>query len=230
MDLSLSSVDLAGSRPGVVARHGQPLQLSLDTSRNFLRRILLLAFLLSSELTVLSVWFFKSTQLTGSEHDWPTFLLRCLVGFAAIFVPCAYLKNRSSLQGIHRQVELAPIRWGLLIAHCSAMLAAVALFSRLYSAGGLGRVHLLSVGWLVAGLFAIACAALAFLPGAVWAQLVRRTGALWAYTSLAVALAALAGNTVRLQLWQPGPLVQLTFRSSLDCERDIKCATVHALP
>jgi exosortase E/protease (VPEID-CTERM system) len=189
-----------------------PCLRPFPSSRNFVQRILLLALLLTSEFTVLSVWLFHSTQLIGTKHDWAAFILRSIVSFAAIFVPCGYLKNKASLEGIYRQIEQTPIRWGLFAAHCSAMIVAVKLSSLLYSGGGLRRADLLTASWFVAGISAIAFAGFAFLSWPIWAQLIRRTGHLWAYASIAVVSAIAAGPYFRRWLWQPGPAINLTFR------------------
>src|SRR6202035_20052 len=101
-------------------------------------------------------WLFHTTQAIATKHDWAAFILRCIVGFAAIFIPCVYLKNKDSLQGIYRQIEQTPIRWGLFAAHCAAMIVAVKLSSVLYAGGGLRRADLLTASWFIAAISAIA--------------------------------------------------------------------------
>ena len=96
------------------------------SSRNFVQRILLLALLFASELIILSVWLdgaslVQRAGLIGIMRDWGAWILRCIVGFAAIFVTFAYLKNKTALERISAQIEQTPIRWSLFAAHCFAM-------------------------------------------------------------------------------------------------------------
>jgi exosortase E/protease (VPEID-CTERM system) len=167
--------------------------------------------LVASELTLLSVWLFRSDRLTATTHDWGTSIFRCIVGLAAIVLPYGYLKNRIALEELSPQIRQTSFRWPLLAAHCSALILAVKLFSLLYSAGDVRRAHLLAAGCFAAGVAAIVFAGFAFLPWRVWAQLSRRTGHLWAYATIAVVSATLAGDTVRLWLWQPTAMVHLTL-------------------
>jgi exosortase E/protease (VPEID-CTERM system) len=179
------------------------------------RRILFLALLFASELIILSIWLDSDSLahrvgLIGMMHDWGAWILRGIVGFAAIFATFAYLKNKTALEAISVQIAHTPIRWSLLPAHCFAMGLFVGLSFLLYGGGGLGSwANLLAAGWLVAGISAIAFAAFAFLPWVAWVQLIRSTGRLWAYASTAVISAGLVGNMVGW-LWQPASY--LTFR------------------
>ncbi len=189
---------------------GQPSKSSarLSSRNRFIQRFFLLALLLGVELTVMSVWLFHTTQVIATKHDWAAFILRCIAGFAAIFIPCGYLKNKDSLGKISSDIEKTPIRWSLLAAHCCAMIAAVKLSSLIYSGGGLRQADLLTASWFVSSISAIAFAAFAFLPGSVWVQLIRRTGYLWAYASVAVVSPLAAAHLLR-RLWLP--TVHLTF-------------------
>src|SRR5208283_3666036 len=68
--------------------------------------------------------------------------------------------------------------------------------------------------WFAAGISAIAFAVFAFLSWTVWAQLIRSTGYLWAYSSLAIVSACLAGNMIR-RLWQPASYLTLYLSKML---------------
>ena len=119
-DIELSQ---AGSVPRRVRASFPLVRLSL---RNFVQRILFLGFLFASELIVLSVWLdgaslVQRTGLIGIMGDWGAWILRCIVGFAAIFLTFAYLKNKTALERISGQIEQSPMRWGLFAAHCCAM-------------------------------------------------------------------------------------------------------------
>jgi exosortase E/protease (VPEID-CTERM system) len=185
------------------------------SSRSLVQRILLLTLLFASELITLSVWLDSDSLahragLIGIMHDWGAWILRCIIGFAAIFITFAYLKNKTALDRISGQIASSPIRWSLLLAHCSAMGMFVGLSFLLYEGSESGSwANLLAGGWFVAGISAIAFAAFAFLPWVGWVQLIRSTGHLWVYGSTAVVSACLVGNMVRW-LWQPASY--LTFR------------------
>jgi exosortase E/protease (VPEID-CTERM system) len=210
---ALSTADLASSHSGPFSRLNSSLLPRVAFSvRSFARRILLLALLLACEAAVLGVWIVHQTQVIGTRHDWGAFLIRCAVAFAAIFVPLGYLKNKAALAEILGRIERHPPRWGFLAAHCGAMLVFTKLSSLLYMGGGLRRPDLLAVGWLVAGIAAIAFAAFAFLSRPVWIGLIRGAGPLWAYASVAVVSAIIAAPYFRQWLWRPGPAIDLTFR------------------
>jgi exosortase E/protease (VPEID-CTERM system) len=140
-------------------------------------------------------------------------ILRCLAGFAAIFATFGYARNRAALDtGLSPiESEPVPVRWGFLGAHFSAILVFTKLSSILHSNGGLRWNDPLAAGWAAAGLSAIVFAALTFISWTVWAQWIRRTGLLWSYAATAIVAASLAGSYF-WRLWQPGPLVRLTFR------------------
>jgi len=108
-----------GSRGGSV-----PFPPTRQSSRSLVQRILFLALLFALELIILSVWLDSDSLahragLIGIMRDWGAWILRCIVGFAAIFVTFAYLKNKTALERISVQIAPTPIRWSLLPAHCS---------------------------------------------------------------------------------------------------------------
>jgi exosortase E/protease (VPEID-CTERM system) len=172
-----------------------------------------LALLFTSELLIISNWLdgaslIQGPRLVGFMHDWGAWILRGFVGFGAIFATFAYLKNRSALPEISMRIEQTPFRWSLFAAHCVAMSMFGILSFLLYGGSSGPHSGLLASIWFVAGLAAIAFAGIAFLPSAVWAQLIRGTGYLWVYSLLAVILACFSGSIVR-RLWQPASY--LTF-------------------
>jgi exosortase E/protease (VPEID-CTERM system) len=183
-------------------------------SLGLLQRLLILAFIFASELVVISVWLDDATLiprggLISLVGVWGAWVLRGIVGFAAFFVTFAYLKNRVAIEGISHQVVRIPLRWSLFAAHFSSLAIFGGLSAVLYSPSLSGYwPDLIAVAWLVFGIAAIALAALAFVPLAVWVRVVRSTGYLWAYALIAVILACLAGSASRF-LWQP--LTHLTF-------------------
>ncbi len=195
---------------GINARSVQHPAITL---RSLARRILALGFLFSSELIFVSVWLdsesLSPAGLSGIIRYTGSWILRCIVGFAAIFATFAYLKNKAELGKISAQFAQSPIRWRLLAAHGSAIIVFGGLSSLLYAGrGSESWVNPLAASWLVAGISAIAFAGLAFLPWTAWAQLIRNTGHLWAYASIAVILACVVGNMCQW-LWQSASF--LTF-------------------
>ena len=136
-------------------------------------------------------------------------ILRGILGFAALFVTFGYLKSKSTFDEISHRLIGVPIGKGLLAAHVAAILVAGVLTVALYNSSVSGvQADLIAAGWLATGIAAIIFAAFAVLPLASWIQMVRGTGYLWLYTTTAVVAACVAGNAGR-SLWQP--MGRLTF-------------------
>ncbi len=180
-----------------------------------LQRLFVLAFIFAIELVVISVLLDNDTLtpggfLTRLVGGWGPWVLRGIVGFAGLFVTFAYLKSRAALDQISSRVVEIPIRQGALAAHCAAMVIFGSLSAVLYGSRLSGYwSDRVAVSWLAAGVSAIAFAAFAFIPPAVWVKVVRSDGHLWAYALIAVILACLVGNTSR-SFWQPA--THVTFR------------------
>jgi hypothetical protein len=90
------------------------------------------------------------------------------------------------------------------------MAAFAALSAKLYGGSQPGSPNLLAAGWLIAGMAGIAFGAQAMLPWRYWLSLLKTGGRLWAYASVAILLACVAGNISRL-LWQPASYVTFTL-------------------
>jgi exosortase E/protease (VPEID-CTERM system) len=177
-------------------------------------RLLILAVIFAAELLALSV-VADGEQLANRGSllrflaAWGPWILRCIVGFAALFVTFGYLKSKSTFDGISERLAVIPIGRSLLAAHFGAMILAGGLTLALYRTGVSGvQADLIAGSWLMAGIAAIAFAGLAVVPLALWIQMVRGTGYLWIYTSLAVVAACVAGDASR-SLWQP--VARVTF-------------------
>jgi len=177
-------------------------------------RLLALAILFAGELLVISVAA-DGAELANRGNllrflaAWGPWILRFIVGFAALFVTFGYLKSRAIFDEISQQLAAIPIRKSLFAAHFACMVLAGALTFALYKtpvAGG--PAELIAVSWLVAGAAAIAFGGFAVIPLALWIQMVRGTGYLWLYTSTAVVAACAVGNFGR-SLWRP--MGRLTF-------------------
>jgi exosortase E/protease (VPEID-CTERM system) len=176
--------------------------------------LLALAILFAVELLVISVAV-DGDELANRGNllrflaAWGPWVLRFIVGFAALFVTFGYLKSGAMFDEISEQLAAIPIRKRLFTAHVACMVLAGALTFALYKtpvAGG--QADLIAVSWLVAGAVAIAFGGFAVIPLALWIQMVRGTGYLWLYTSTAVAAACVVGNSGRA-LWRP--MGRLTF-------------------
>jgi exosortase E/protease (VPEID-CTERM system) len=132
-----------------------------------------------------------------------------MVGFAALFVTFAYLKNKTGLNQWSDEVKQASVSKALLLGHILAMTVFATLSWALYGNHIASfPADLLAPLWLIAGLSGIASAACAFVPLAQWTQLVRATGSMWIYTLLAVLSACVIGSYSQ-SLWVPSG--QLTF-------------------
>jgi len=136
----------------------------------------------------------RATGLAGAIRDWGPYVLRAIVGFAAIFATFVWLQHRPALDRISTELTVVPIRWTLLGAHFVTIAAFAALSARLYGGAAGDRASWLAAGWLIAGTLAILLAALAFIPWLQWRRLVVSGGWLWLYTLVAILLVSAAGN------------------------------------
>jgi exosortase E/protease (VPEID-CTERM system) len=207
--------DSDAAEPRPVLRRAEAPSFSFRlTSLSFAKRILLLALLFAAELIVISIWLdgaslVQRAGLIGIMSGYGAWILRGVVGFAAIFVTFAYLKNKAELERISSQSAHKPIEWGLLAAHFCALVVFVGLSSLLYGRSG-SQGSWLAVCWFGAGITAIAFAGFAFVPWKISVHLVRGTGLLWLYASMAVVSACFAGYSMDRWLWEPTS--RLTFR------------------
>ena len=192
-----------------------PAQLGRGGPRGLLLRVIFLALLFTSELTVISM-FLDGSSLAGFRglaaviRDWGPWLLHAIVGFSALVVTFLWLKHRAALERISRELEEVPVAWGTLGFHVTAMAAFAALSAKLYGGSPPGGPNLLAAGWLIAGMAGIAFGAQAMLPWKYWLSLFATGGRLWAYALVAILLACVAGNLSR-SLWQPASYVTFTL-------------------
>ncbi len=181
---------------------------SAEPTWSSVRPLALLAALFAAELIVISVWLDTDTLSTHSVllagiAGFGPRIARGVVGFSAVFVTFAFLKYKMV-------ARRSPIRWRLLGAHFAAMLVFAGLSFLLFSSKlPLAASNAAALGWLAAGMSSIALAALAFMPGGAWMQMVRTTGSLWIY-ALSAAIALFLAEDLTKLMWQP--LSKLTFR------------------
>lgn len=183
-------------------------------SMGFLPRLLALTILFAVELLVISDWLDNGALasrdgIMGFAGRWGAWTVHGIVGFAAIFVTFAYLKSKPALDRISILVKPAPVRYHLLALHFLVMTAFGTISWALYGNHlAASSAELAAPLWLLAGISGVAFAAFGFVPPVLWVRLVRETGWLWAYSSLAVAAACVVGHYSQ-SLWVP--FAQLTF-------------------
>ena len=177
-------------------------------------RLLVLAILFAAELLLITVWLddgalASRAGLLRLVGIWGAWSVRGIVGFAAIFVTFAYLKSSAALGDISTQLDRMPVGRGLMGVHVLAMAAFGWLSWALYGNHLGPQISAWATPfWLAAAGLGIVSAAFALMPSALWIRLVRDTGWLWAYTSLAVVVACVVGAYSR-SLWAPS--TRLTF-------------------
>jgi len=177
-------------------------------------RLLTLAVVFAAELLVISVVadgaeLANRGSLLGVLAAAGPWILRCIVGFAALFVTFGYLRSKSTFDEISERLVGIPIDRSLLAGHFSSIGIAGALTFALYKTHVSGvQADLIAADWLAAGLYSHSCPGFAVIPLMQWIQMVRGTGQLWLYTSTAVIAACVAGNVGRT-LWRP--MGRITF-------------------
>jgi exosortase E/protease (VPEID-CTERM system) len=191
-----------------------------DSSFGLFPRLLALTVLFAVELLLISVWLdngvlVSRSGILGFAGHWGAWTVRGIVGFAAIFFTFAYLKSKTALNEISRQVKPIPVNPRLLAGHAVAMAIFGAASWALYGDHVAGSsAALLPYIWLFSGICGIVLGAFAFVPRASWARIISDTGYLWAYTLLAVVFACFAGGYSRV-LWLPSSRLTYALVKSL---------------
>jgi exosortase E/protease (VPEID-CTERM system) len=177
-------------------------------SSPLLRRLIFLVALCALELIFLSSWLDKDalpggTGLVTLIHDWGSWTLRAVVGFAVLFIPFVFVKNRSVLEDVSARIAHVPISRQLLAAHFGAILVFSGLSYTLFGPYLHGwQADALASLWFAAGLTAIVLGSCAFIPAAIWKLFALQTGHGWLYVVLAVVYACVVGTSTRF-LWEP---------------------------
>jgi exosortase E/protease (VPEID-CTERM system) len=173
-----------------------------------LRRIAPLPLLFILELLVISVWLdtaslSRAAGLAWLIGRWGAWSLRFVVVFAVLVPLLSYLKKRTGSVRISTRLLTIPFAWRFLAGHFCALGTFVFLSTRVFGANLSGLPSDLAAGaWLATGTVAIALAALAFAPAALWLEAARTTGIVWAYALAGALFSCLLGNASRL-LWDP---------------------------
>ena len=195
--------------------HGaEPSSSGAPEAGRLARRILFLTLLFAAELLAISVWLdgaalVHTRGLTTLIRHRGAWTLRATVGFAIIFFGFAFLGKRTELRQLAALVR-ARIAWPWLGLHIAALATFAALSAALYGGGGAREANLLGASWLIAGMAAIACGALIFLPLRFWTYLPRVTGFLWAYALGAVLVACGAGEAAQA-MWRPASVASFAL-------------------
>jgi len=203
------------SLPGSPSTHSTALEASeisplLLGSRpsafGLLSRIFVLAVILAAELLVITVWVDGdelSHRLTAIRFAgiWGSWILRGIVGFAALFATFAYLRNKTEIQRLSDEAAGTPVAWSFLAIH-GAALGVFGGLTFLLNDSPSFHPNLVAVCWLATGTVAIVFAALAFISLRIWIKTVRSTGFLWLYALAAVTLACGVAGASQ-SLWQP---------------------------
>ena len=176
-----------------------------------------MALLFVAEYNVRLVWLADYPQvqlpgLLGAVHGWNHWAYRCVVVFLTTFVTFAYLKNKAAVERIAGQVDGSPSVGASSPATALRWASSRVYRLLLYRGGGPSSwANLLEASWFIVGVSAIAFAGVAFLPWGFWAQLIRSTGNLWAYASIAAGSAYAVGNSLQGAM---EPASYLTLRLS----------------
>lgn len=171
-----------------------------------LRRFSFLALLFALELVAITLWLDNATLagrhgLVGFVGQWGSWILRGIVGFAALFFTFAWLRREQSFE-----FSLPSVSWSFLAVHLALVGSFGILSSYLY---GRNPSDVLAFGWLLMGITAIAAGTLSFIPIRVLTGIRRSTGHLWLWALSAVLMACVVGNSMR-SLWPRTAF--LTFR------------------
>jgi len=181
---------------------------------SFLQRLVALAILFSVELLIITIPLDNQSLIArggviGFAGQYGAWLVKGIVGYAALFLTFVYLRNKSAVISISRQVLWAAIDLRLMVCHFGATAVFAVLAWICYASNLAPAVIQLSAGlWFLSGCAGIALGAFALVPPACWFRVVRETGGLWWYTLAGIIAACIAGNYLRY-LW--GPATELTF-------------------
>jgi len=133
-------------------------------------------------------------------------MLRASLAFASLFATAAWLKHRPALAAISADLADSPISLRFLVAHVLTIATFGFLSIALFPRPSFGQ---LAIAWFVAGLGATAFAGCAAIPPLFWLRIVRGTGSLWIWASLAAVLLCTVGTATQA-LWPS--VTGITFR------------------
>ena len=170
-------------------------------------RILLLAVILGAEALLAST-FLDGRNLAQKPGlplligMWGAWIVRAIIGFAALFATFAYVRSKPALAGIAQRAAHTPWNRALLAAHFAAIAIFGILSAALYGGAPPLLSNLTAAAWMVAGLASAALVGLAMMPWTLWRKLLDDTGKLWLYAATAAIVACSLGNVSRA-FWEP---------------------------
>lgn len=177
------------------------------------RRLLALATLFAVELAIITIWLDDAALagrggLAAFFHDWGASILRAVVLCPTLFLTFSFLRFPDSFNRISRAVSVTPMRGRFVAAHAAALALFGFVSHAFYTGASTANTDVLAVAWLIAGLSAIVCGAVAFVSPGCWREIARNAGSLWVFAVIAAIVAAPGANALRA-LWQPA--TSLTF-------------------
>jgi exosortase E/protease (VPEID-CTERM system) len=179
-------------------------------SNRLLHRIIWLAVLLGAEWVPISAWV--KTGRGGNS------VAIGLVAFLCFLVTFGYFQVRGRLAAVSRELEETRPGWRFLVAHI--VFLGVFLGLSFVPIGGAGaREALLLACWYAAGLIAAVLALFAFVPPRYCSELVRGTGRVWIFATVAALLAWRFVLPLRSawnsSLWRPATDATFSFTKFL---------------
>ena len=146
------------------------------------------------------------TRFIGDHGAW---VVKGLIGFAALFAIFVLLTRKTELARLANQVAAAPISLPFFGLHVASMALFGSLSAALYGGPAVRfPSDLTAAAWIASALLAVCFIALSAAPPRIWADLVRSTHNLIASAIAASALACCAG-AMSWNLW--APTSRLTF-------------------
>lgn len=180
------------------------LRLYPERLHGLIARAFGLAVLLAVEYVLSVVWPFG--------HNGYGFKAS-VITLAVTFSTFAYLRNEAVLRRISQRLSAAPVNRLLLAGHFLAMTAYGSICWAYGARAITSHTGLAFPLRLVSGGTGVILAACAFIPLALWVELIRDTGWLWLYALLASATTYGAVDYIE-RLWSSGLFEQLTFTLS----------------
>ena len=179
------------------------------------RRAFLLAFILGAEALLASLYLDgaslgpKTGAITGFIRDYGAWLVRGMIGCAALFATSTLLVCDSGLTAFSRKVAATRIGPAWLTLHFATFALFAALSRMLYGQSALEwPSDVTAMLWIAAATLAVILLARAAAPLHTWAQFLSGTRNLIFFAAIASAVACFTG-ALSHRLWEPA--TRITF-------------------
>ena len=183
--------------------------------RNIVYRVALLAVVLGTEAILASLYLdgaslaHKTGVLTSFVRDYGAWVVRGLIGFAALFTAGVLLVDRPRLAELGAGLAATRIRYRLFALHFVVFAIFAAFSALLYGNAVAGLPSDITAAlWMAAAILSVLVLATAVAPWQVWVQFARKTSNLIFFASTASAVACFSG-ALSYRLWEP--VTELTF-------------------